>query len=233
MDFNIIEQIKALDPVFVTFCCFVLALLILFILRESWAIRGSKEYPAVKLFISKNGLLSPELWKEKGGIAIPHIHKVIYVDLSPFQMEILRSKENALATKDSLRMDVETTISLKVSDDERSILLAAQRLGSDVYWPDKFQYLFRDQLISVIRQAFMQRGYPEVVQDEELLVIQIMEKSRHFLSDYGLVVSEVSFTRLELSPREYYQKNSPRDVIGLKNLDKVRARGITHHLGVF
>ena len=72
-----------------------------------------------------------------GAIVLPVLHEIIPVNMNTLRLEVNRSKQDGLITKDRLRVDVTAEFYVRVKPDAESIAMAAQTLGRKTLNPSQ------------------------------------------------------------------------------------------------
>src|SRR5918999_3856864 len=100
----------------------VIAIVVYFV---NWLYRrSSKEVSFVR-----TGLRGEKVVIDGGAFVLPIIHDVTPVNMNVLQLEVIREKDDALITKDRMRVDIWAEFYVRVAPIRESVSLAAATLG--------------------------------------------------------------------------------------------------------
>ena len=88
-----------------------------------------------ELSFVRTGQGNAKVVRNGGAIVLPVLHDIIWVNMNTLRLEVMRSKEEALITKDRLRVDVRAEFYVRVAPDAQSITNAATTLGQKTLKP--------------------------------------------------------------------------------------------------
>ncbi len=108
--------------------------------------RASKEVAFVR-----TGAGGQKVIIDGGAIVLPVLHLVVPVNMRTFRLEVARTDEHALITKDRLRVDVTVELYGRVKPTLESIAIAAQTLGSRTMNPDALRDLVEGKFVGALR----------------------------------------------------------------------------------
>ena len=130
--------------------------------------RASREVSLVR-----TGLGGRKVVLDGGVIVLPYFHKVSRVNMQTMRLEVNRHGEQALITKDRLRVDVGVEFYVSVEPTEESIARASQTLGRRTFEADQLRDLIEGKLVDTLRSVAAQQ-----TMDELLSLIHISEPTR-------------------------------------------------------
>ena len=93
--------------------------------------RSSKEVSFVR-----TGMLGEKVVISGGAFVLPIIHNITQVGMRTLSINIKRSGDKSLITKDRMRAELVTEFFTKVPPEERAVATAAQTLGCLLYTSD-------------------------------------------------------------------------------------------------
>ena len=102
----------------------VIAVAIIYWLVDVLYRRSTKEIAFVR-----TGLLGEKVVIDGGAFVWSVIHNVTHVNMNTLQMEIVRARDDALITRDRMRVDVEAEFYVRVKSTREAVSVAAATLG--------------------------------------------------------------------------------------------------------
>ena len=112
------------------------ALIIIGIIIARLYKRSSKEVSFVR-----TGFGGEKVILGGGAIVLPVLHEVIPVNMNTLRLEVKRATDQALITKDRMRVDVAAEFYVRVKPTAESIATAAQTLGQKTMQPNELKSL--------------------------------------------------------------------------------------------
>src|SRR5262249_61321455 len=86
--------------------------------------RSSKELSFVR-----TGLFGEKVVINSGAFVLPFIHDVTPVNMNVLRMQVVRNRDDALITKDRMRVDIESEFYVRVPPTPEAVTIAAATLG--------------------------------------------------------------------------------------------------------
>ncbi len=97
-----------------------------------------------------------------GALVLPVLHDTILVNMNTLRLEVQRSKEQALITKDRMRVDVQAEFYVRVKPTEESIADAAQTLGQKTLKPMELKELVEGKFVDALRAVAAEMSMEEL-----------------------------------------------------------------------
>ena len=94
--------------------------------------RGTREVSLVR-----TGVGGRKVVMDGGTLALPYFHEISRVNMQTLRLEVNRTGEAALITKDRLRVDVGVEFYVSVRSEEEDIARAVQTLGRRTFHADQ------------------------------------------------------------------------------------------------
>ena len=88
-----------------------------------------------------------------GAFVLPVLHEVLPVNMQTMRIEITREMDQALVTKDPLRVDVTAEFFLRVAPDENAISTAARALGRRTLDEQQVKLVFEAPCVEALRSV--------------------------------------------------------------------------------
>ena len=159
-----------------------------------------------------------------GVIALPWFHQVSRVNMQSLRLELQRSGEAALITKDRLRVDVGVEFHVSVLATEEGIARAAQTLGSRTFEAAKLRELIEGKLIDALRAVAARFTMDELHENRGGFVAEVRTGLLESLTRNGLELDAVSLTALDQTPFKALDENNAFNAVGMRKLAEVIAK---------
>ena len=97
-----------------------------------------------------------------GALVFPVLHEVIPVNMNTLRLEVRRANDQALITRDRMRVDVTAEFYVRVKPTEDSIANAAQTLGMKTINPDELKQLVEGKFVDALRAVAAEMAMEEL-----------------------------------------------------------------------
>ena len=181
--------------------------------------RASRE-----LSLVRTGLGGRKVVLDGGVIVLPYFHKVSRVNMQTMRLEVSRTGEQALITKDRLRVDVGVEFYVSVEPTEESIARASQTLGRRTFEADKLRDLVEGKLVDTLRAVAAQQTMDELHEGRGAFVKQVKAALTEEIRRNGLELESVSLTALDQTPFTALDENNAFNAVGMRKLAEVIAK---------
>lgn len=159
-----------------------------------------------------------------GTLAIPYFHEVGRVSMQTIRMDVVRTGDSALITKDRMRIDVGAEFYTSVIPEEAAVVRASQTLGRRTFQADQLKSLVDGMLVDALRAAAAQMTMDELHENRSEFVRQVHESLSGTLSKYGLQLDSVSLTSFDQTPFSALDENNAFNAVGMRKLAEVIAK---------
>ena len=194
-------------------------LVVVLVVLAAWLYeRASREVSLVR-----TGLGGRKVVLDGGVIVLPYFHKVSRVNMQTMRLEVARHGEQALITKDRLRVDVGVEFYVSVEPTEESIARASQTLGSRTFEADKLCDLIEGKLLDTLRSVAAQQTMDELHEARGAFVKQVKSALTEEIRRNGLELESVSLTALDQTPFTALDENNAFNAVGMRKLAEVIA----------
>lgn len=153
-----------------------------------------------------------------GALELPVLHEVIPVNMNTLRLEVRRANDQALITRDRMRVDVLAEFYVRVQPTEESIANAAQTLGMRTMEPDRLKELVEGKFVDALRAVAAEMAMTELHEQRVDFVQKVQQVVSEDLLKNGLELESVSLTGLDQTSREYFNPNNAFDAEGLTKL---------------
>ena len=110
--------------------------------------RSSKEVSFVR-----TGLMGERVVINGGAFVLPIIHDITPVNMNVLQMSVARAKDDALITKDRMRVDIDADFYVRVAPTRDAVALAAATLGRRTMEQERLHALLSGKFVSALRSV--------------------------------------------------------------------------------
>ena len=181
--------------------------------------RASREISLVR-----TGLGGRKVVLDGGVIVLPYFHKVSRVNMQTMCLDVRRHSEDALITKDRLRVDVGVEFYVSVEPTEESIARASQTLGIRVFDSEKLRDLIEGKLVDTLRSVAAQLTMDELHEGRGAFVKEVKASLSEEVQRNGLELESVSLTALDQTPFKALDENNAFNAVGMRKLAEVIAK---------
>jgi len=119
--------------------------------------RASKEISFVR-----TGFGGQRVIMNGGAIVLPILHETIPVNMNTLRLEVVRHQEQALITRDRMRVDVQSEFYVRVKPTVESIANAAQTLGRRTMTPQHLKELVEGKFVDALRAVAAEMAMEEL-----------------------------------------------------------------------
>lgn len=175
--------------------------------------RSTKEVSFVR-----TGLGGQRVIMNGGALVLPIVHDTIPVNMNTVCLQVERAKEQALITRDRMRVDVTAEFYIRVSPNEEAIATAAQTLGYRTMHTDKILELIEGKFVDALRAVAAKMAMEELHEQRVNFVQEVQVGVSEDLQQNGLELETVSLTALDQTDIEYFNPQNVFDAEGLTKL---------------
>ena len=175
--------------------------------------RSTKEVSFVR-----TGLGGQRVVVNGGAIVLPIIHDRTLVNMSTLRLEVRRAREQALITRDRMRVDVIAEFYVRVAPNPDAIAIAAQTLGSRTMKAEGLKELVEGRFVDALRAVAAEMSMEEMHVKRGEYVKRVRASVAADLALNGLELESVSLTSLDQTPMEYFNPSNAFDAEGLTRL---------------
>jgi uncharacterized membrane protein YqiK len=169
----------------------------------------------------RTGLGGEKVIMGGGAFVLPVIHDMLPVNMQTMRIEITRAMEQALVTKDPLRVDVTAEFFLRVAPDEQAISTAARALGKRTLDETQVKLVFEAPCVAALRSVAAGMELDELHQKRADFERNVEEAVNAEFRKNGLELVSVSLTRLDQTDKSYFDHNNSFDARGLSILEHI------------
>ena len=153
-----------------------------------------------------------------GAIVLPVLHEIIQVNMNTLRLEVRRADDQALITRDRMRVDVMAEFYVRVKPTADSIATAAQTLGQKTMSPNELKNLVEGKFVDSLRAVAAEMAMEELHQKRVDFVQKVQQVVSEDLHKNGLELETVSLTGLDQTGFKYFNPQNAFDAEGLTKL---------------
>ncbi|MCP4873989.1 MAG: flotillin family protein [Gammaproteobacteria bacterium] len=191
----------------------LIALIVLGLIFARLYKRASKEVSFVR-----TGMGGQKVIMNGGALVFPVLHEVIPVNMNTLRLEVRRANDQALITRDRMRVDVTAEFYVRAQPETNSIAAAAQTLGFRTMEPAKLKELIEGKFVDSLRSVAAEMKMEELHEQRVDFVQKVQQTVAEDLLKNGLELESVSLTGLDQTSREYFNPDNAFDAEGLTRL---------------
>lgn len=175
--------------------------------------RASKELSFVR-----TGMGGQKVVMNGGALVLPVFHEIIPVNMNTLRLEVGRANEQALITRDRMRVDVQAEFYVRVKPTKEAIADAAQTLGKKTLTPLDLKHLIEAKFVDALRAVAAEMAMQELHEQRVDFVQKVQTVVSEDLLKNGLELESVSLTSLDQTNRDHFNPNNAFDAEGLTRL---------------
>ncbi|WP_286722711.1 flotillin domain-containing protein [Devosia sp. 63-57] len=175
--------------------------------------RSSKEVSFVR-----TGFGGQKVIMNGGALVFPVLHEQIPVNMNTLRLEVRRAADQALITKDRMRVDVQAEFYVRVQPVVESIANAAQTLGRRTMEPAALKELVEGKFVDALRAVAAEMAMEELHEQRVNFVQKVQAAVSEDILKNGLELESVSLTGLDQTNREFFNPDNAFDAEGLTKL---------------
>ncbi|MGU3402160.1 flotillin family protein [Methylobacterium brachiatum] len=169
----------------------------------------------------RTGLGGRKVVVDGGAVLLPVFHSIAMVSLNTLRLEVKRSGNESLITKDRLRADITVEFYVRVEPKEESIALAAQTLGDRTNGANLLRELIEAKFVDALRAVAAGMSLPDLQEKRAEFVKGVQEAVSGDLRHNGLELESASLTRLDQTSIEHFNPDNSFDAEGLARLKEI------------
>ncbi len=175
--------------------------------------RASKEVSFVR-----TGWRGQKVIMNGGALVFPVLHEAIPVNMNTLRLEVRRANEQALITRDRMRVDVTAEFYVRVKPTQDAIANAAQTLGLKTMNPSELKELVEGKFVDALRAVAAEMAMEELHEQRVDFVQKVQQVVSEDLLKNGLELESVSLTGLDQTSRDHFNPDNAFDAEGLTKL---------------
>ena len=135
-----------------------------------------------------------------GCLALPFLHKVAEVNMRTSKLEIERSGQKSIITKDRLRVDLGAEFYVRVQANVEGVATAAQALGGKSFRAADLEDILEGKLVNAMLSVAARYTMDELQDNRAVYSSEVTEMLVENLAQNGLKLESMSVTRIDQTP---------------------------------
>uniref|UniRef100_UPI0026008E14 flotillin family protein n=1 Tax=uncultured Thioclava sp. TaxID=473858 RepID=UPI0026008E14 len=202
---------NSLLPILIPVGIAIIAILALGFMLARLYQKASRETALVK-----TGVGGLKVIMDGGTIAFPVLHEITQVNMLTTRLEVRRTGEGALITKDRMRVDAGVEFYVTVKATAEGVAKAAQTLGERTFDAHALREMIEGKLVDGLRAVAAQMDLDDLHEKRSEFVQQVQNAVSGDLEKNGLALESVALTALDQTPMESLDQNNVFNAVGLK-----------------
>jgi flotillin len=175
---------------------------IVFLVCLAMILKSYVKAPANRAFVRTGGFFRapdarPKVVMNGGSWVFGFIHEITWVDLGTMAIEIERTEQNALLTRDPQYADIRAIFYIKVSPTIEGIIDAARTIGDRVVDSQAVKQLVDAKLDGALRDVAATFTLMSLHQERENFIKEVQNRVKGDLEENGLILESVSILTLK------------------------------------
>lgn len=150
-----------------------------------------------------------------GALVFPILHDTIPVNMNTLRLAVSRKEDQALITRDRMRVDVIAEFYVRTQPTVESIANAAQTLGARTMQPQTLKELVEGKFVDALRAVAAEMTMEELHEKRTDFVQKVQQAVSEDLLKNGLELETVSLTALDQTNKSFLNPNNAFDAEGL------------------
>ena len=175
--------------------------------------RSTKEVSFVR-----TGFRGEKVIMNGGAMVLPILQEIIPVNMNTLRLEVKRAADQALITRDRMRVDVMAEFYVRVKPTAESIATAAQTLGQKTMSPNELKELVEGKFVDALRAVAAEMAMEELHEKRVDFVQKVQQVVSEDLFKNGLELETVSLTGLDQTSFNFFNPQNAFDAEGLTKL---------------
>ena len=153
-----------------------------------------------------------------GALVLPIVHEVTPVNLNVVRIPVARVKEDAVITRDRMRVDIGAEFFVRVIQEKNAVAAAASTLGRRTMNPENLAELLSGKFVSALRSVAAEMTLDEIHENRGELVAKVEQRAASALEQNGLELESVAITDLDQTDLEFFNPANRFDAEGMTQL---------------
>jgi len=182
--------------------------------------RSTKEMAFVR-----TGLGGESVVINGGALVLPIVHEITPVNLNVVRIPVARTRDNAVITRDRMRVDIEAEFFVRVIQQAEAVAAAASTLGRRSLDPAQLAELLSGKFVAALRSVASEMTLDELHENRGGMIERVQQRAAGELAANGLELESVAITDLDQTDLEYFNPANRFDAEGMTQLiETIEAR---------
>jgi flotillin len=198
-----------------------LGLVFILLALAAWVFSSFYVKPSANLAYVRTGLGGRSVFIDKGMIFVPVLHRIVPVNLETLKLEVERKGQDALITKDNLRVDVKAEFYIKVHPEEDAVMNASRSLGEKSVTAQEVAHLVFEKLVSALRSVAATKDLVEIHSQRNAFAGGVQDLVRADLEPNGLSLESVTISKLDQTNQDLLSDTNIFDAQGKRKITEI------------
>ncbi len=208
----------------------VVIIAIILVALGIWFIRSFYRRSSKEIAFVRTGLGGQKVVIDDAAFVFPIFHDVTDVHLNTLRLSVMRDKENALISKDRMRVDVAVDFYIRVQKEVDSVTVAAQTLGRKTGKPDELREMMEGKFVDALQATAAGMTLETLHEERSQFVQAVGQTVADSLTKNGFELESASLINLDQTDMEYFNPSNAFDAEGLTRLtDEIEQRKKTRN----
>jgi len=195
-----------------------------------WLVRSFYRRSSKEIAFVRTGLGGQKVIIDGAAFVIPIFHDVTEVHLHTLRLSVTCDKEQALISKDRMRVDVAVDFYIRVRKEVDSVTIAAQTLGRKTGKPDELREMMKGKFVDALRATAAGMTLEMLHEQRGQFIKAVGQAVAESLIKNGFELESASLTDLDQTDMEYFNPSNAFDAEGLTRLtDEIERRKKTRN----
>ncbi len=186
-----------------------------------WAIRSFYIKPSANEAYVITGMGGRRVLIDQGGLFIPIVQQMVPVSLETMKLDVERLGQDALITKDNLRVDMRGEFYIKVLPDQDDVINAARSLGDKSVNSESVSDLVFEKLVSALRSVAATKELVEIHAQRDEFAGAVQQLVTTDLEQNGLTLESVTVSRFDQTNQDMLSDNNIFDAQGKRKITEI------------
>lgn len=169
----------------------------------------------------RTGVRGATVILDGGALFIPILNEMVEVSLETMRLDVKRVGQDALITRDNLRVDIASEFYIRVDANKEAILQAARSLGEKSVNAKAVSDLVYEKLVSALRSVAATKDLLELHVKRDEFASAVLENLTADLLQNGLKLETVTISQLDQTPPESLNERNVFDAQGLRKITEI------------
>jgi uncharacterized membrane protein YqiK len=175
--------------------------------------RSSKDVSFVR-----TGLGGEKVVMGGGALVLPIVHDVTEVSMNTLRLEVYRTREKSLITKDRMRIELQVEFYVRVIPNAESVAAAARTLGNRTMNPESLRDLVQGRFVDAMGAVAASMALEQIHEHRADYIRAVKAQVAETLTQNGLELETASLTNLDQADMKLFNPSNAFDAEGLTRL---------------
>ncbi len=195
-----------------------LILLVIAIVAAVYILRWLYRRSTKDIAFVRTGFLGEKVVVNGGAFVIPVLHEITPVNMNVIRIDVKRMNEQALITRNRMRVDIEAEFFVRVGAGRDAVASAAQTLGRRTLQQDGLRELLEGKFAAAMRTIAARMALEEMHEQRGEFAEAVRSLAAESLAKNGLELESVAVVDLDQTGLEYFDPSNAFDAEGLTQI---------------